>query len=98
MKKPRKDWDEHAIKAEIRRRGLSMKALTERNGIKPSTLRWAFFKPSPGANRAIAQFLGQPLHRLWPNWFDTSGEIIPVRRRNSTHKSRRDGRAERVAA
>lgn len=100
MSKPKRirEWDEYAIKAEIRRRGATLTSLAKATGLAPSTFRAAFKKPSPGANRAMAQYLGLPVQTLWPFWFDADGELIPARRRNSTHKIGSGQRPERVAA
>ncbi|MBK1868290.1 helix-turn-helix domain-containing protein [Aestuariivirga sp. YIM B02566] len=95
---PEKMWDEYAIKAEIRRNGQTLTSLARANGYEPSTFRAAFKKPISGANRAMAQYLGQPVQALWPKWFDDHGELIPARQRNSTHKIGSGERPERVAA
>ena len=95
---PLREWDEYAIKAAIRRNGETLTSLARASGYEPSTFRAAFKKPSPGANRAMAQYLGLPVQTLWPMWFDDHGELIPARRRNSTHKIGSRERAERVAA
>lgn len=40
------------------------------------TLSWALTKPHWRANKAIADFIGVPLHELWPQWFDEDGKLI----------------------
>ena len=45
-------------------------------GLKRSTMVWAMIAPHPRANAAIAEFLGVPLHELWPQWFDEDGKLI----------------------
>lgn len=50
------------------------------------TLSWALVKPHWRANQAIADFLGVPLHELWPQWFDEDGKLIstqPIPRPNA---------------
>ncbi len=78
---PRKKWDRHAIIAEIHRRGETLTNLSRRAGIYPTGMscmlsgrRW------PRAERALAEFLGVPVERLFPERYratpgaDTSGK------------------------
>lgn len=67
-------WDRHAIRAEIHRRGSTLTNIALDNGLGASSCRVALLTPSPAANRAISDFLGVPLHELWPDWFDASGQ------------------------
>lgn len=80
-------WDEYAIKAEIYRRGETLTSLAKQLGHVPGSLRGAFHNPMSSANRAIAQFLDIPVQELWPDWFDSDGELIPRRVREATKKS-----------
>lgn len=82
-----KVWDVHAIKAEIHRRGQTLASLAQAAGYRPATMRWALKRPIPGANRAIAQFLGLSIQELWPSWYDADGKLIPTVRPNSNRKS-----------
>lgn len=82
-----REWDEFAIKAEIRRRGMTLTTLANTAGLPPSSIRAAFLKPSIGANRAIAQFLGLSVQELWPDWFGANGKLIPAVQRNSNRKT-----------
>lgn len=68
--------DRHAILAEVRRRGSSFAEIALKSGLKRQTLYWATIQPHPRANRAIGEFLGVPLHALWPRWFDEAGKLI----------------------
>jgi Ner family transcriptional regulator len=91
-------WDEHAIKAEVRRRGGTLASLALASGYAASTLRAAFLRPHAGANRAIAQFIGQPLYVLWPEWFDRAGRLIPAALRDpSTCQGKNASRKRRAA-
>lgn len=80
-------WDSFAIKAEIRRRGKTLTALAKEAGYQPATVRWAFIRPFPGANRAIAQFLGLSVQELWPDWYDCDGKLIPTVRSQPNRKT-----------
>lgn len=73
-------WDRHAIRAEIGRRGASLTKLAAMAGLSPTSLSWALWsRPHPRANQVIAEFLGAPLHELWPQWYDTEGKVISTK-------------------
>lgn len=74
-----KVWDRPAILAEIRRRGSNLARIAEAAGLKRTSLSWAMKNPRPRPCRAIAEFLGEPLDELWPNWFDKNGKLISTR-------------------
>jgi Ner family transcriptional regulator len=81
LKLQKAKWDEWAIRAELRRRGFRFKAMAEESGFSASTLRGALNKPSTNVNRYIAMILGVSTHELWPDWFDSDGELIPAKYR-----------------
>lgn len=83
-------WDQHAIKAEIYRRGYTIEALAREFGVSGSFLRRVFRNPSARANRLIAQFLKIPVHELWPNWFDADGDMIPAAYRRKLSRQQID--------
>lgn len=70
-------WDRFAIIAEVHRRGSTLVDLALENSLSESACRVALDRPVPSANRAIAEFLGVPLHELWPAWFDAEGNRRP---------------------
>ena len=86
-------YDRHAIKAEISRTGSSLAAIAKAANIDPSACTAALRYPVPVANRAIAAHLGKPLHVLWPDWFDRSGN----RRRDFNARTLRQPRTSRKA-
>ena len=90
-------WDEWAIRAELKRRGLTFNRLAENSGISPHSLRASFRKPNSKVSVFIAKSLGIPAHELWPDWFDHDDELIPAKYRiklsklraaNASHESR----------
>lgn len=60
-------WDKYAIKAEISRRGKSLKQLSLEGGLSESAVRMALISPVPAAEKLIAEFIQQPVHLLWPD-------------------------------
>jgi lambda repressor-like predicted transcriptional regulator len=89
-------FDKAGIKAQIERSGSSLAKIALAAGIPSSTVRGALRYPIPAGNRAIAKFLKQPLHVLWPAWFDAKGSIRPgvsslKLRRAASSQNRRDG-------
>jgi len=74
-------WDKYSIKAEIHRRGETLRSLDEKNGFEPNTCSVALDRPFPKADQAIAAFLGQTLHTLWPCRYDETGVRIRYIRR-----------------
>lgn len=67
------------IKAAVRKRGMTLTALAEREGLEPSACRDALIRPRPEGEKAIARFTGLPLHQLWPSRYDEEDRRI-VRR------------------
>lgn len=77
-------WHRADIMAEVRKRGTTLAALAHDEGLARQTLYWAMHsQPRLRANKLIADFLGVPLHELWPNWFDSHGNLIPPDKRKA---------------
>lgn len=66
-------WHKEDIKAEIRKRGKTLKAVAEAYGVSASTVRNAVIHPSHSGEKVIADFLKVPLHELWPDRWDCNG-------------------------
>ena len=62
-----KGWDRHAIAAEIKRRGSSLRRISREAGLSDSTCRGALYRPLPSGEKAISDFLDIPVHVLWPD-------------------------------
>lgn len=90
-----KVWDKFAIKAEVHRRGESLTDLGLKNGLAKSSCRSALIIPVPAANRAIADFIGQTVHDLWPDWYREDGTRILS---NGSRPSRTKSQIEQDAA
>jgi Ner family transcriptional regulator len=69
-------WHRADVMAAVRKRGSNLAKIARGVGLSRTTMYWAFIRPHPRANRAIADFLGVPLNELWPHWFDSDGTLI----------------------
>jgi Ner family transcriptional regulator len=67
-------WDAEGIKAEVRRRGKTLKALALENSLSESACRASLKRPQPTSDLVISQFLGVPLHQLGPTRYTETGE------------------------
>lgn len=60
------DMDREDIKAALRKRGLSLRALSVSNGLAPSTLVNALSIPYPKGETIIANALELSVEDIWP--------------------------------
>lgn len=90
MTRPQKVWHREDIKAEIRKKGATLRSISTDAKLCKEAASHALTKPFPAAQLAVANFLGEDLHTLWPNWYDERGQRINAR---STRKAspKRDG-------
>ncbi len=91
-------WDEWAIRAELRRRGHTFRALAKESGFNASTISSALCKPSTRVNLFIANTLGITPHELWPDWFYEDGDLIPARHRQKLSRARQRMASPELAA
>ncbi len=88
------EWDRHAIKAEIHRRGQTLTGLARAAGAEPSVCRVALIRRCEKGEEIISRFLGIPRHVLWPHRYGTDSGTS--RRHHATRRrSRRHHRASR---
>lgn len=88
--KAAKDWHPEDIKAEVRKRKGTLATIARSKGLSDAACRVAFLKPVPAANKAIAEFIGEPVNVLWPQWFDAEGN-----RKSSTSSAKDSGERSR---
>jgi Ner family transcriptional regulator len=69
-------WDRYAIAAEIRRRGTTLTQLALDHGLGSSSCRSALCRATPRGDHVISTFLAVPLHELWPDRYDASGNRL----------------------
>lgn len=82
MQRSRRAWDRHAIREEVWRRGWTLNRIDRHYGLTPSSARVALHRPNSAGERALSDFLGVPIDRLF---------------RYRTASSQKDGSATRRA-
>lgn len=91
------DWNKHEIKAEIVRRGVTMKELGQKYGLSGQIIRMAIGGKRLGtADQAIADFIGVPMHELWPEHYDDKGRRLVTLKRLPALAAR-DKKAKKLA-
>lgn len=83
-------WHQEEIKAAIRKRGVTLTALSIRHGYEGSACRRAVSYPWPAVERIIADFLGEKPESIWPSRYDALG-----RPRSRIHESQSTARRRR---
>ncbi|MDC7788017.1 helix-turn-helix domain-containing protein [Rhodoplanes sp. TEM] len=84
-------WHRADIVAAVRKKGSNLAQLSLRHGYCVSALRTSLGYPRTPSNRIIADFIGVPLHELWPQWFDAAGELIGPKTRRRRRRPRGEG-------
>lgn len=84
MKQTKEAPHKEDIKAAVRKRGVALSDLSLENGLDARTCAMSLLRPIPAGNSAIADFLGQPLHALWPRWYDQQGNRLINRNKTKT--------------
>ena len=74
-----RDWHREKIKAEIRMRGTTMRALSYDLGLCPSAVTVALLRPWPKVEAAVAALLGRTPQDIWPSRYDQAGQPAPGR-------------------
>lgn len=82
-----REWHPEDIKAALRKRGLTLAAVSVDAGLCEDACRQALRRPWPRAERAIAGRLGVPVEQLWPDRYG-SGKLrsVPIRRKVRTRR------------
>ncbi len=62
------------VKFNLSLRGLCLKDLADKHGIKLCTLYVAFVRPYPKSERIIASAIGKRPQDLWPDRYDENGK------------------------
>ena len=72
------DWHPADIKAELNKKGLTLRALSLANNMHPDSLKNALRMSYPRAERIIAAALGYEPEEIWPSRYFNSitGELL----------------------
>lgn len=87
-------WDRFRIKAEVHRRGTTLTEIALEAGLAESACRMALTGGSRRGAIALSEFLGLPMHVLFPGLYlrarstrpEPSPKATPESRQNSTHR------------
>lgn len=72
----RRHWHKEDIKAELRKRGTNLHALARLHGLVPNHMSRALRFRFPTYHAVIADYLGVPVHELWPHWYGPDGALL----------------------
>lgn len=60
------EWDRHSILATLRRKGMTLAGLAAHYKLSPNSVRNIWTRPNEKVERAIADFIDEPVERLFP--------------------------------
>lgn len=86
-------WHPEIVKAEVRRRGITLTQLALDNDLSPAACRVALIRPFHRAEQAIAAFIGVPARKIWPDRYDPDGTPRHPHARSRHLKARATGAA-----
>ncbi len=98
MSQNKKGWHREDIKAAVRKRGTTMRAIAIDAGLCKDACHIAMTTPFPAAQHAIAKFLGVSLHSLWPAWYDKQGQRIGTRTARKARTISRQTQSQKLNA
>lgn len=79
------------IRAAVEKRGSTLKAVSLAAGLNPHACRLALRQRHIGGEQALAEFLGQPVWKLWPDrWRVRNGAVVRIDYRTKELRSRRN--------
>jgi len=84
MTKP--EWDRHSILAELRRRNMSLLGLAEHYGLAESGVRNIWLRSNEKVERAIADFIGEPVELLFAERYPKTGNRILKKSDRPAHR------------
>ncbi|NJL07966.1 MAG: transcriptional regulator [Methylacidiphilales bacterium] len=90
-------WDRHAIKAEVYRRGMTLRGIARAAGLEPSACNVALLRRHWRGEAAIAAALGVEPSVLWPERYSAQ-PVSPLQRSRLGRRSaspKRDSRLTR---
>lgn len=93
-------WDRFAIRAEVERRGQTLKRLSQLAGEPDCTASQALRQGYPKGEKIIADFLGVPVEVLWPDRYPEASSKAKTNATNAVAKQQKSRASSdtRVAA
>lgn len=88
------DWHPEDIKAEVRKRGVTLADIARSAGIAGNALRLALTLPRRDAERAIAAFLGVHPMVIWPSRYHADGRRKRPQPADNYRSTARFGKAD----
>jgi len=73
------EWHKADIIASLRKKGISLAALSRQAGLSSSTLANALERPWPKGELIIAAAIGVPPEEIWPSQYYKDGELVERR-------------------
>lgn len=64
---PQEDWHRADVISELKKKGISVAALSRKNGLKSGTLYNTLIRPWPKGEKIIASALGLEPQNIWPS-------------------------------
>lgn len=89
-----KGWNRHTILAELRSRSMTLEGLARTYDVSVSGVKHIWTRPNEKAERAMADFLGEPVELLFPKRYPKRGNRIfrpvPPKQRPDAPKARQE--------
>jgi len=76
VKRPRKGWHREDVKAELRKRGWTLKRVGEENGYASRSVRQCLVQSWPNVERIIADILKTEPWVIWPQRYNDYGQPV----------------------
>lgn len=70
-----RDWDSDAILTALKRKGISIKEIEEKMGVKKNCARNVFYRSYPKAEEVIAEAIGIEPYVIWPSRYFTEAQV-----------------------
>lgn len=95
----KKTWDQHSIKGELHRRGMTLSALAELHDMTPGHFSHVWKRPVRKAEQAIADYLGIPVEELFPARYPIRrSRILSTSNEELLKSQKAGGRADKASA
>lgn len=66
-----RDWESDAILTALKKRGVSIKEIEEKMGVRKNCARNVFYRPYPKVEEIIAEAIGVEPHVIWPSRYQS---------------------------